>query len=404
MSDIINVMDQTKRKRPFSRAIYVIVLPIIFIGGIYFGQNVDINFIGNNANVSVKGQKSLDYSSVDEAYNTLISSYDGQLDESKLIDGLKKGLTEATEDPYTEYFSAEESKAFDEQISGAFVGIGAELGKEDNAVVIVAPLKGYPAEKAGVKAKDIILKINDEDALSLGISDAVKKIRGEKGTSVKLNVLRGGTEQLEFNIVREEIKIPSVEYEVLDGSVGYIRISRFSDDTNDLVEEAAKDFKAKGVTSLLVDLRNDPGGYLEQAIQVASHWVDSGKTVVSEKRSGKVIQTHKAVNGQEFKGMKTIVLVNEGSASASEILAGALKDYGLATLVGEKTYGKGSVQQVNKLSGETSIKVTIARWFTPNDKNIDKEGIEPDEKVEITPEQFKVGEDPQKARALELAK
>jgi carboxyl-terminal processing protease len=153
---------------------------------------------------------------------------------------------------------------------------------------------------------------------------------------------------------------------------------------------------------VLVDLRNNPGGYLEQAIRVASHWVPTGKNIVSEKRGGQVIKTHPAVIGQEFVGMKTVVLINEGSASASEILSGALKDYGLATLVGQKSYGKGSVQEVDPLTGGTSIKITIARWYTPNDKNIDKQGIEPDQKVDISVDQIKAGEDPQKAKALEL--
>lgn len=396
----LSAMEQNGKTSQTKRLLYILALPLIFAGGTVFGQNTDIRAI-RLSDESPTQSSSLDYSSVDEAYETLVSNYDGELDETKLIDGLKKGLAEATEDPYTEFFTSEESKAFDEQLSGAFTGIGAELGKENNAIVVVAPIKGFPAEKAGLKAKDIIIKIDDEDALSLSITDAVKKIRGEKGTTVKLSILRGA-EQLEFTITREEIKIPSVEYEVLDGNIGYIRISRFSDDTNNLVEEAAQDFKSKNVKSVLVDLRNNPGGYLEQSIQIASHWVESGKTIVTEKRSGKVIKTHAAVSGQEFKGMKTVVLINEGSASASEILAGALKDYGLAKLVGVKSYGKGSVQEIDKLSGGSSIKVTIARWFTPNDKNIDKEGIEPDVKVEISVDQAKVGEDPQKAKALEL--
>lgn len=393
-------MEKTKKKYSLKKAIYIVLLPLIFVGGAVFGNNLDVQF---SSGLQVNSSSDLDYSSVEEVYDTLAANYDGELDKAKLLDGIKKGLAEATEDPYTQYLSAEDSKEFNEQISGAFTGIGAELGKEENAVVIVAPIKGFPAEKAGLKSKDIILKINDEDALSFSINDAVKRIRGEAGTSVKLNIFRG-TEQLEFNIVREEIKIPSVEYEVLEGNIGYIRIGRFSDDTDSIIRKAAADFKGKQVASVVVDLRNNPGGYLDQSIKVASHWVDAGKTVVSEKRSGKVIKDHRAVRGQEFKGMKTILLVNEGSASASEIVAGALKDYGLATIVGEKTYGKGSVQEIDALSGGASLKVTIARWFTPKDKNIDKEGIEPDQKVEITPDQAKAGEDPQKAKALELAR
>lgn len=391
-----------KVKKSRVKWFYVLVVPVVFIAGIFAGKLVDISFIdGGSTRSLVGGQDDLEYSSVEEAYDTLAASYDGELDRSKLIDGLKKGLAEATGDPYTEYFSAEESKSFNEQLSGSFTGIGAELGKENNAVIIIAPIEGYPAQKAGLMARDIILKIDDEDALSFSITDAVKKIRGPVDTSVKLNVLRG-SEQLEFTIVRAEIKLPSVEYEVLEGGVCNIRISRFSDDTDTLVVEAIKLCKEKATTTVLLDLRNNPGGYLEQSIRVASHWVDRGKNIVTEKRGGNVIKEHPAISGQEFKGTKTVVLINAGSASASEIVAGALKDYNLATLVGEKTYGKGSVQEVDQLGGGTSLKITIARWFTPNDKNIDKEGIEPNEKVEITVDQAKASEDPQKVRALEL--
>ncbi|MCA9347757.1 hypothetical protein KC930_04235, partial [Candidatus Saccharibacteria bacterium] len=235
------------------------------------------------------------------------------------------------------------------------------------------------------------------------ITEAVGKIRGPKDTEVKLTLLRG-SEQVEVTITRSDIKVPSVDYKVENGGICYIAISRFSDDTDTIVKEAASTCKSQNANKILVDLRNDPGGYLDQAIRVASHWVDQGKTVVSEKRGGVVIKAHQAIAGQEFKGLKTVVLINGGSASASEILAGALKDYGLATLVGEKSYGKGSVQEVDPLSGGASIKITIARWYTPNDKNIDKQGIEPDEKVDVTVDQIKAGQDPQKQKALELLK
>jgi len=396
-------MEKKKKVLGISKLSYALLLPLLFFGGMYVGNKVDFNTIARSRLVSQNPKSTVDYASIDEAYQVLTRSYDGTLDQTKLLDGLKKGLAEATGDPYTTYFSAEDSKEFSEEITGQFTGIGAELAKENNAIIVTTPLRGHPAEKAGVLARDIIIKIDDQDALSLSVQDAVKKIRGPKDTTVKLSLLRG-TEQVDVSIVRAEIKIPSVEYEVLEGGVCNIRLSRFSDDTNKLVIEASKSCKEKGATSILVDLRNNPGGYLEQAIKVASHWVDTGKNVVSEKRGGVVIKTHPAVIGQEFKGMKTVVLINEGSASASEILAGALKDYGLATLVGKKSYGKGSVQEVDPLSGGTSIKITIARWFTPNDKNIDKQGIEPDHKVDITVDQIKAGDDPQKAKALELLK
>ena len=396
-------MEKKKKQTAISKSFYLVSLIIVFMGGAVAGHLIDIPSFRKSSLTSLNNNSKLDYSSVQEAVDALKSSYDGQLNDSDLLDGLKKGLAEATDDPYTEYFTASESKDFNEQITGSFTGIGAELGKENDNIVVIAPLKGFPAEKAGVQAKDIIIKINDEDATSLSITEAVGKIRGPKDTEVKLTLLRG-SEQVEVTITRSDIKVPSVDYKVENGGICYIAISRFSDDTDTIVKEAASTCKSQNANKILVDLRNDPGGYLDQAIRVASHWVDQGKTVVSEKRGGVVIKDHQAIAGQEFKGLKTVVLINGGSASASEILAGALKDYGLATLVGEKSYGKGSVQEVDPLSGGASIKITIARWYTPNDKNIDKQGIEPDEKVDITVDQIKAGEDPQKAKALELLK
>ena len=380
----------------------IILVPLVFVFGAIYGANTNFKISKNN---SVSGVSSkLDYSSVDEAYGKLVQNYDGTIDAAKVLDGIKKGLAESTGDPYTEYFPAEDAKGFKEQISGTFSGIGAELGKENNAVTVIAPIKGFPAEKAGLQSKDVILKIDDQDALSLSITEAVKKIRGPKDTSVKLSVLRGGTEQIDISIVRADIKIPSVTSEVLDGGVCSISISRFSDDTDTLVTDAAKTCKEKSASSVLLDLRGNPGGYLDQAIKVSSHWVNEGEVVVSEKRGGKIIKSHTAIQGQEFKGMKTVLLIDGGSASASEIVAGALHDHNLASLVGMKTYGKGSVQEVDPLAGNTTIKITIARWYTPNDKNIDKQGIEPDTKVEPTKEEIAAKNDTQKQRALELLK
>jgi carboxyl-terminal processing protease len=381
-----------------------LLLPLVFVAGAVFQSKSNFSLSKSSVSTLNSTAGKLDYSSVDEAYGKLVSSYDGTIDSAKVLDGLKKGLAESTGDPYTEYFPVEDSKEFKEQISGLFSGIGAELGKENNAVTVIAPIKGFPAEKAGLQSKDVILKIDDQDALSLSISDAVKKIRGPKDTTVKLSVLRGGTEQLDISIVRADIKIPSVEYEVLEGGVCNIRISRFSDDTDTIVNGAAESCKEKSATTVLLDMRGNPGGYLDQAIKVASHWVKQGDVVVSEKRGGKVIISHVAVQGQEFAGMKTVALVDGGSASASEIVAGALHDHNLATLVGMKTYGKGSVQEVDPLQGGTTIKITIARWFTPNDKNIDKQGIEPDTKVEPTKEEIAAKNDTQKTKALELLK
>ena len=346
----------------------------------------------------------LDYSSVEQLYDTLRKEYDGQLDAQKLLDGLKHGLAEASGDQYTEYLNADAAKEFDEDLNGSFSGIGAELDKEEKAIVIVAPIAGYPAEKAGLLPRDIIVEIDGKSAYDLRVTEAVSKIRGEAGTKVKLKVVRGGSKELEFEIIRQKITIPSVESQTLDGNIGYIKISRFAEDTNGLVREAATTLKQAGVKGVVVDLRSDPGGLLDSAVDASSHWLPRGQTVLKEKRDGLVVNEYPSRGYQTLQGVPTVVLIDEGSASASEIMAGALKDHGVATLIGTKSFGKGSVQQLERLRDGGVLKVTIARWYTPHDKNIDKEGIEPDQKVDRTADDIKNGRDPQKDAALKFLK
>lgn len=344
---------------------------------------------------------SLDYSSVNEVYQALRDNFDGTLDTNKLTDGLKHGMVQAAGDPYTEYLNKDQYREFNEELTGSFTGIGAELGEDANGnVQIVAPIDGFPAAKAGLRPKDVIVQIDGQSTSGMSVSDAVSKIRGPKGTTVKLKVVRGGQE-LEFTIERDNISIPSVTSSVENG-VGYIKISRFSDDTSGLARQAAESFKSQGVKKVVLDLRSNPGGLLNSAVSVSSLWLPKGTTILTERRGGVVMSTQKADGNPILQGIPTVVLINEGSASASEITAGALKDNGAATLVGEKSYGKGSVQQIVQLRDGGVLKVTIARWYTPNGKNIDKEGIEPDKKVTITEDDAKNGRDPQKATALEV--
>jgi carboxyl-terminal processing protease len=308
---------------------------------------------------------------------------------------MKKGLVEAAGDPYTTFMDADSAKAFNEQLSGSFSGIGAELSKQGNDITVIAPIAGFPADKAGLRAKDVIVSIDGQDASGLSVDEAVKRIRGEKGTSVKLVVVRGGQERIEMTIVRDTITIPSVESKLIDNNIGYIQISRYSGDTAGLVDAAAKDFKAKNVKGIIVDLRNNPGGFLNSAVDVSNNWLKTNQIVVQEKRDGKVVQSFNAPADGQLLGIPTVVLINEGSASASEITAGALKDNDVATIIGVKSFGKGSVQEVSNFGDGSLLKVTVARWFTPAGKNIDKEGIEPDIKVELTAENAKAGVDTQ---------
>ncbi len=343
----------------------------------------------------------LDYTSVEEVYDSLKRSFDGDLSREELLDGLKQGLASASGDPYTEYLNEEAEEDFNEALNGSFTGIGAELGKDGPNIVIVAPIAGYPAEKAGLQAKDIIAEIDGEPAYDLSITEAVKKIRGPADTQVKLTVIRNNSRELEFEITRAQITIPSVKHEVIEGNIGYLQISRYSEDTAKLAADAAREFKSKGVKGVILDLRNNPGGLLDAAVDVSSLWLKN-KKVLDEKRSEVIVRTYRSRGTPLLEGMPTVVLINEGSASASEITAGALKDHGAATLIGQKTFGKGSVQQIDQLNSGGALKVTIARWFTPNGRNIDKEGIEPDETVEINEDDIKNSVDTQKNAAIEF--
>jgi len=380
--------------------IAVVASVMLFASGWAFGGG-KIN-LSNIKKGNVSNSSNIDYTSVQEIQDLLKNNYDGKIEDQKILDGIKSGIAKASGDPYTEYFNIEDSKSFQEELSGSFEGIGAELGKEGANIVIISPIAGSPAEKAGIKPKDILVKIDEKSASDITISEAVKLIRGKAGTDVKLTLARDGN-KVETTITRGKISIPSVKWEIKDG-IGYLTVSRFSDDTPTLALQAADEFKNAGVRGVVLDMRSDPGGLLDSAVKLSSLWLDNGKTILLEKRGGKIEKTYKATGVPTLKGIKTVVLINEGSASASEITAGALHDNGVATLMGTKSYGKGSVQQILQLDGGGTLKVTIARWYTPNDKNIDKEGISPDKEVKISEDDIKNKLDPQKQAATNFLK
>lgn len=343
----------------------------------------------------------LDTEVMKEAYRQLAANYDGDLDANKLSDGAARGMVKAVGDDYTTFLDKEEAAEFNKSLNGEVSGIGAEIGVRNLQPTVLRVLDDSPAKKAGLKTGDIFVAVNGTSVAGETASGVADKVTGEAGTTVKLT-MRRGSESLDFSITRAQISDPSVRWSVSD-DVGILTISRFDDNTGSLARKAAKEFIDKGVKSVIVDLRNNGGGYLTAAQEVASLWLDNGKTVVTEKSRGQVTETVKASGNPTLKGKKSIVLVNGSSASASEIVAGALKDYQAATLVGEKTFGKGTVQKVINLSDDRILKVTVARWYTPQDRNITKEGIQPNQTVKMSQDDNNAGRDPQMARAKELA-
>lgn len=400
----MNDSNTTKRRlknRQFSLGVLLVSIVIAFVAGtrLQFVGDYFFSPYTNKGNQALSAN--LDTAEAQRIYDILKKKYDGKLDAQKLEDGLKKGLVDAVGDPYTVYFNEKEASQFADDLNGTFTGIGAELGKRNDNLVVIAPVDGSPAQKAGLKAGDIIIKVDGNDATQWSVDEAVNKIRGDAGTDVTLTVVRDGRPQ-DIVITRAEITVPSVTSEVING-VGYIKISRFSDDTATLAKQAATSFKQQNVSGVVVDVRDNGGGLLESAVQVAGIWLNN-KVVVEERQGGRTTDALRTGNNTILEGVPTVMLINGGSASASEILAGALHDHGAATLLGKKSFGKGSVQELIDLPSGGKLKVTVARWYTPNGKNIDKEGIKPDKEVDLTDADANAGKDPQKDTAINSLK
>lgn len=392
---------EQEKKRGVSAKLVFVIVAVALVGGFFVGSNQNqlVGAIGSAFGLKI-ATTDLDLSSVQSTYQALYKNYDGDLDKAKLIEGASRGLVEAVGDDYTVYMNQEEATEFENDLSGNIGGgIGAEIGLRNDQITVIRTLSGNPAEKAGLNAGDAIVSINDESTVGWSVDEAVQKIRGEVDTTVKLGILRNN-ELKEFTITRATITSPSVESEIKD-SVGVLTIGRFDEQTGSLARKAAQNFVDQNVKAVVLDLRGNGGGYLSAAQDVAGLWLDN-KTVVIEKSGGKVVDELKSGNNALLAGMPTVILVNASSASASEIVAGALQDQGAAKLVGEKTYGKGSVQKLVSLPESAKLKVTVASWYTPNGKNITKEGISPDVEAEITQEDINASRDPQYDAAIKL--
>jgi carboxyl-terminal processing protease len=390
---------------------FALVLTVGFLGGVAVSAKstskiISVPFL--NDGLSATPSPDADFTDYWKVWNVLNARFvethgTTTPDIKKKMWGSIAGLTASYGDPYTVFFPPTEAKAFADNIAGNFGGIGAELGvTKENILTVITPLKGSPAEKAGVRAGDLVAAIDGKATDGVSVDAAVKLIRGPKGTPVSLTLIRD-KKPIEVKIVRDTIEVPNIDnsYDAKTG-VYYIALYQFTENSADLFNTAFKAFRESGSRKLIIDLRGNPGGYLEQARLIASHFLPKGAVVVTEDYKGKqqnVIHRSEGY-GDLPPNTQVVVIVNQGSASASEILAGALQDSGIAKLVGTRSFGKGSVQELVDIDGG-SLKVTVARWLTPNGRSISFEGLQADVKVERTQEDFTAGRDPQKDRAVQ---
>lgn len=390
-----------------------ILVAFVVIGGAfrlgYVSGQRGYTYNGQNFTIANKSDspKEVDYNLLWQAISIVQDKYidAGNTDPQKILYGAINGAVSAAGDEYTQFFDPETLAQFRTELQGSFSGIGAEVGVRNDSIVIIAPLDDSPAQRAGVLAQDYIIRINGEATDGMTVDEAVGKIRGEEGSTVTLSLFREGrNDAFDITITRQKIEIKSVklEYkEVNAQKVALLTISRFGDDTESLLDAAIEDINRNNPSGVIIDVRNNPGGYLDTAVNIASEWLEKGKVVVREAHSEKDVITYNSLGTNRLGKYKTVMLINGGSASASEILAGALKDNGVARLIGEKSFGKGSVQELVPLGADSAVKVTVAKWITPGGKNLNKDGLEPDVKVELTAEDITSDRDPQLDAALQ---
>ena len=393
----------TKSKRNFSTKFLILAVVFALAAGLLAGTSGSNLIVEAASRVGLKipvmGSDSPDFSDARSIYHMLKSKYNGDISNEKLKAYLNKGVAAAAEDPYTVYYTEQEARELEKDLDGTIGGgSGAELGMRNNKPTVVRPLKDSPAEKAGLKAGDIILAVNNKATANMSIEDIVRMVRGEVGTTAKITIRRG-SERMDISVKREEITSPDIETQIKN-EIGIIKLSRFGTDSAAKVRAAAEDMKHQNVKGVILDLRGNGGGYLQTGIDVAGVWLND-KDVVSEKGKSNNPKTLKSGKQAILNGMPTVVLIDSSSASASEIVAGALKDHQAATLIGEKSFGKGSVQEMIDLPKGDMLKVTVANWYTPKGKNISKEGIEPDKKVELSSDDINNNRDPQLDAAVD---
>lgn len=405
-------MKQRQTSRIFNLVMMVMAGVMIFLIGVMVGDSPDSSYaVVEGGAVTGVGEtpsyldREVDFDLFWDTWELISQHYvDQPVSQTQLLYGAIDGLVNSLEDPHSLFLTPEVNEDFLQELSGSFFGVGAEIAIKNKQLQIVAPLPDTPAERAGLRPGDLILKIDDLDTAGVSIDYAVSKIRGPKGTSVVLTIYREGEDQpREVTIVRDEIKITSVSWKMLEGNIAYIELRYFNGDTASEFKRMAKEIVTQNPDHIILDMRNNPGGFLDAAIQIASQFIEEGTIVSEQSFDGTVIESP-AVGKAVLAGYPVTVLINEGSASASEIVAGALKDYNVATVIGMQSFGKGSVQTLYDLPDGSSVKLTIAKWLTPSGATIEGEGITPDIIVDLTLEDWNENRDPQLERALERAR
>ncbi len=386
----------------------LVLLAAVFSGGYFFGKSsVKPEIIFGIQNPELGLPLGADFSIFWQAWAILQERFANKdkLDIQKMIYGAISGMVKSLGDPYTVFFPPQENKKFQEEIKGSFEGVGMEVAIKKDQLQVVAPLEGTPAQNAGLRAGDKILSINGTSTTDMLLEEAVRLIRGAKGTAVTLTIFRKGWDNSkEIKIIRDVIQIPSLKLEWRDDEkIAYIKLFQFSAKAaNDFAEAAVKILNSRA-EKIILDLRNNPGGYLEISQEIASWFLSSGQIVTIEDFAGKQEQKIYKANGHPWlEKYPLVVLINQGSASASEILAGALRDNRGIKLIGEKSFGKGSVQELEDLQGNSSLKITVAHWLTPSGRLISEVGLEPDIKVEMAEQDYENEKDPQSDKALEI--
>ncbi len=384
----------------------------VLTGGALFVRNNNITTLGSlslpkvvNLDRSRNNSADVDFNQFWEVWDLVKQQYVKQpVKDTDLFYGAMQGMVAGLGDPYSEYFPPQAADEFSRNLAGEFSGIGAEIGVKNNQLVIVAPISDTPADRAGLRPGDKILAIDKRSTFGMDVTTAVVNIRGPATSSVELSIIRSGWEKpRDFVIHRANINVPSVIFSMKPGNVAYLRVRQFNEDTTPQFDKAIREIQAKKASGLILDLRSNPGGYLDAAVTMASEWIGEG-TIVSERFSNGSENAHASVGLHRLQNMKTMVLVNKGSASASEIVAGALQDTKSATIIGETTFGKGSVQDFQNLPDGSAIKVTVAEWYTPGGHNFNEKGITPDVVVKEDFDKEEVGEDVMVDKAFELLK